>query len=717
MSELVKVEETWNEEEPNKKNSLPDSTDTSSSCSPSSETIKTEEPNSPYFGGSNFYSAEFEQKVERNLTFMKSQPKKKRYLSDWSLNMENLRNYQESSGSSPEAESHQTSPGAEPVKKQRNLTKNNNDKKSCTTRDENGLKCKYCGNTYNRQSILLRHVRGVHFKKFNCPKCAKAFGCAYDVKRHLRGCKSANNLENSYTRPNVSEDINNVKSLEESYIIAKMKQDIDESNIESSLVHHEKDIIAIEAPLDLSKNPSNIWKCEICEKSYSKKEILRDHIRGIHLGQFKCERCLKSFVNNFSFDRHKKWNKCTEIMDVDQDSVVPVLVGLRKKMEFKCEYCNNTSTRAHDLKRHTMRMHLRCTDCSGTFTNRHEGEEHLKHACNKRRISGEMTNSSSEANQSTDCSRHEDSRRSSPLQPREIQKWKCFVCEEYYTNALTLQRHIDGVHFKTFSCKVCSIAFSNKAALKRHKCESETSERTAEPEQKIESGKMDNDATSSNELSIQPVFKSPSEDQSLGKEDPGEIVPAINPAVLRTLLFVQRLKILMEFQRKTSLAAHFGQTSDVEDHYDEEKDQQNQLAQVLPAQQMNPVDTEAGILDIPAINKYSCSSCSKIFTDNIALINHNKSSHINSKRHECTDCHKSFPRKDGLLRHVEAMHLQVTYQCSECPMSFKNKFYLEDHVKGIHKQCQTFDCKSCDKKFPLKSKYYRHVYSVHGKKK
>ena len=364
-----------------------------------------------------------------------------------------------------------------------------------------------------------------------------------------------------------------------------------------------------------------------------------------------------------------------------------------------------------------MRMHLKCTDCSGTFSDRCEGEEHHKQACNKRRLSGETTNSSSDANQSTET----DSQNSSLLEPKEIKKWKCFVCEEYYSNAFTLQRHIDGVHFKAFSCKSCSTDFSNKAALKRHKCEPKASEDNFVPEQKVESSIMDSFVTNSNELLIQSLAKGPTEDhledQSLVKEDYNETVPAFNPAVLRTLLFVQQMKMLMEVQRKISLAAHFGQTSDVEDHPDEDQAQHQQPGQILPARQMNPADTQADTSDQPTENKYSCTSCSEVFTDKLVLSNHYKSSHINNKKHECKECHKSFLRKDGLLRHVEAKHLQVKHQCSECPMSFKNKFYLEDHVRGIHKQCQTFDCKSCDKRFPLKSTYYRHVYSVHGKKK
>ena len=52
---------------------------------------------------------------------------------------------------------------------------------------------------------------------------------------------------------------------------------------------------------------------------------------------------------------------------------------------------------------------------------------------------------------------------------REQKKWKCYLCDRFYSAASGLYVHAKAMHKKeTYKCTKCSAEFSQRANLKKH---------------------------------------------------------------------------------------------------------------------------------------------------------------------------------------------------------------------------------------------------------
>lgn len=83
------------------------------------------------------------------------------------------------------------------------------------------------------------------------------------------------------------------------------------------------------------QKPRNL-ECDICNKKYASKEVLRKHkkIHGIDK-KFRCSQCLKGFDGKEDFDMHQKTHE-----------------GLRP---YPCFYCANSFSKQQSLTTHLKR--------------------------------------------------------------------------------------------------------------------------------------------------------------------------------------------------------------------------------------------------------------------------------------------------------------------------------------------------------------------------
>ena len=82
------------------------------------------------------------------------------------------------------------------------------------------------------------------------------------------------------------------------------------------------------------------YKCDICEKLFSRPNILKKHIHVVHYKHkdHKCEYCEKLFSRSNSLKRHIR--------------------GVHNgHKDHKCEYCGKSFSRAFNLKRHIDKVH------------------------------------------------------------------------------------------------------------------------------------------------------------------------------------------------------------------------------------------------------------------------------------------------------------------------------------------------------------------------
>lgn len=144
---------------------------------------------------------------------------------------------------------------------------------------------------------------------------------------------------------------------------------------------------------------------------------------------------------------------------------------------------------------------------------------------------------------------------------------------------------------------------------------------------------------------------------------------------------------------------------------------------------------------------YSCSKCERMYSDQSALENHEKS-HLGKPTLKCNHCGKKFYSKDFLEKHIQNAHIyrprnrNRLLQCNVCGKTCENRSHLFSHMRGhkstvhlcevcgkvvslnaypAHKRShlntdseEVFQCDCCQKKFNNKISLRTHKNSYHG---
>lgn len=188
------------------------------------------------------------------------------------------------------------------------------------------------------------------------------------------------------------------------------------------------------------------YKCSLCNKAFTRKHTLSEHIKGIHLGQkpYKCSLCDKAFAGRQALNRHIRIHS--------------------EEKTFKCNFCDRVFRRKYDFKNHE-RTHTGekpyiCLFCRKMFAHSsymavhsriHRGERPYKcNLCNKTFAYKQYMN--------------QHTRSHSGVKP-----YKCSMCGKAFTDRQHLKRHT-RTHSREepFRCHSCGKAFARKCDVEAH---------------------------------------------------------------------------------------------------------------------------------------------------------------------------------------------------------------------------------------------------------
>ena len=228
-------------------------------------------------------------------------------------------------------------------------------------------------------------------------------------------------------------------------------------------------------------------KCEICEKLFSSKQNLKQHITQVHEGNNqKCEFCIKSFCNNDSLKRHiNTFHTRTSSNDSKMQN------------KYKCKWCVKTFKVSSSLKRHIgvfhqgqimkegnsanliiqQKQYHECDICSKLFFKESKliGHKMKKHGI-KFEKAYEGKNPKCEfciksfVNKSS-LKRHINTfhTNSSRNDSKNQKKYKCQWCVKTFTCSNSLKRHISTFHQGQMpTCYICCKLFFNASKLIQH---------------------------------------------------------------------------------------------------------------------------------------------------------------------------------------------------------------------------------------------------------
>lgn len=174
-------------------------------------------------------------------------------------------------------------------------------------------------------------------------------------------------------------------------------------------------------PLDCDEEELKVFKCPKCPKAFSRRIQLSRH-SSVHMEQrgFSCGICEKWFPTRSALIRHER-----------------IHTGERP---FVCEICSRSFAQKEILARHLMthtgQKPFNCPHCNKGFTQREPLRVHMR----------THTNPS----------------------PADIQLHRCSLCPKMFCHASGLSRHLVTHTGKTFKCKDCDKAFTDKSSLRRH---------------------------------------------------------------------------------------------------------------------------------------------------------------------------------------------------------------------------------------------------------
>ena len=115
-----------------------------------------------------------------------------------------------------------------------------------------------------------------------------------------------------------------------------------------------------------SAHSGNKFKCEVCDKNYCTKKVLRLHIESLHhMKIFKCDACIKTFNRKSSLERHVN------------------NVHIESEISYDCQECDKTFIQKYSLKRHFQLVHrgikFKCDICDKDFASKQNLRSHIKY--------------------------------------------------------------------------------------------------------------------------------------------------------------------------------------------------------------------------------------------------------------------------------------------------------------------------------------------------
>ena len=340
-----------------------------------------------------------------------------------------------------------------------------------TAIQENMFTCTNCHKSYKFKYTLNRHLQYECGKEkaFQCAKCKDDFPHKTNCVGHL---KRIHNIVLDTMEQYVSEGLILLKSKAAIESIGDVEShdkndqndlELDDANItnpdtdlqdlqterflnedhfvdDDQMPENDKPKIVLEHDTN-----SKMFQCGQCDKKYSQKQNLRNHIRGIHQKSSKqhCTKCGKKFPKSYNLRRH--------------------LRAVHFGYKYECGQCQKQLSSAFALKKHVTKIHMKTLK-----SNPDSFDEELCECC------GEMFKSKEALKTHMDAYNELEQNEDTDLP--DLNPELCESCGQMFETKEALESHIQNEHNKSKECYLeselcesCGDIFNSLEALNDHK--------------------------------------------------------------------------------------------------------------------------------------------------------------------------------------------------------------------------------------------------------
>nr|CAD7595957.1 unnamed protein product [Timema genevievae] len=109
-----------------------------------------------------------------------------------------------------------------------------------------------------------------------------------------------------------------------------------------------------------------------------------------------------------------------------------------------------------------------------------------------------------------------------------------------------------------------------------------------------------------------------------------------------------------------------------------------------------------------AINNYVCPICNKVYFEKSVFLKHMEKE-SGTKRFHCKECNKSYTEMSSYRRHTRLHGGKKPFKCDLCNRRFTAICNVRQHMLTQHSRVLPFQCPECDKSFPRKYLFKKHV--------
>ncbi|XP_055530475.1 zinc finger protein 431-like isoform X2 [Wyeomyia smithii] len=222
--------------------------------------------------------------------------------------------------------------------------------------------------------------------------------------------------------------------------------------------------------------PPKVWGCEVCQKKYSSKNLLDEHM-NMHSGKrpFKCSHCPKDFASKYTLAAHTKIHQdrervfnCRECGKgfYSQSNLLQhekIHTGVR---DYACSDCEKTFMSQHNLDIHRI-VHMNykpfvCRTCGKGFARKAEIKDHERTHTGERPFVCDICDAS--FSQRSNLQSHKRATHFNDL------RYSCDMCGRRFKRRRLLDYHIKACHTgeRPYKCEICSATFVYPEHFKKH---------------------------------------------------------------------------------------------------------------------------------------------------------------------------------------------------------------------------------------------------------
>lgn len=200
-------------------------------------------------------------------------------------------------------------------------------------------------------------------------------------------------------------------------------------------------------------------KCDVVLKS--RKRYL-EHLRRIHIKEYRCEVCNKGFGYPTDLKRHTCRKTDGSKKTLKKKSVK------KSTVSFSCAECNYVTTSNSRLQNHVTRTHslnYKCDQCDKKFGFSAELEKHKYNMHTEKLFFCDQCAKCYKNKQGFDA--HLKTHGSNYVKPSFV----CDMCSKSFTTSYSLAMHVKSEHFgvkKVYLCQICGKKFSQRNSYRQH---------------------------------------------------------------------------------------------------------------------------------------------------------------------------------------------------------------------------------------------------------